>query len=135
MSASRDLRLAMVGQAKAPVRAKDAMAEKVNKICPASFDPRVMNKIILTDLCEIPDKWKEYPRSVQQVYLASYNANIERWNNVTWAMKTADKSAKNKWNQLRAEESRKNQRDNTDHDRYTVRPGGRVLVSFAGAGV
>jgi len=125
----------MVEQARTPVRAKDAMAEKVGKICPAKWDLRYMNKIILTDLCEIPDKWKSYPLAVQQVYLASYNANIERWNSVAWAMKTASKSAKNKWNQIRAEDARKNQRDNTDHDRYTVRPGGRVLVSFAGIGV
>lgn len=132
---SRDLRLSMVQQASAPVRAKDDLAGKVNKICPVSWDPRVMNKIILTDLCEIPDKWKSYPVSVQQVYLASYNANIERWNNVAWAMKTADKSARNKMNQLRDAEARSRQSDNFDHDRYTVRPGGRVLVSFAGAGV
>lgn len=125
----------MVEQANIGNRAKDAMAEKVGKLCPAKWDPRVMNKIILTDLSEIPDKWKSYPLPVQKVYLASYNANIERWNNVAWAMKTASKSAHNKLRQLRAEESRRNQRDTFDHDRYTAHPGGRVLVSFAGSGV
>jgi hypothetical protein len=132
---TRDLRLAMVQQQNVGNRAKDAIADKVNKICPAHWDPRVMNKILLTDVSEIPDKWKSYPVAVQRVYLASYNANINRWNNVAWAMKTASKAANMKWKQIQEERSRIAKPDAFDHDRYRVHPGGRIMVSFAGSGV
>lgn len=71
-----------------------------------SFEPR-LSKIYLSNLCEVPDRVKQFPELVQATWLRAFNNWLKLSDgDVGVAMKSANRSADTKLRQLKQQQTR-----------------------------
>ena len=72
---------------------QDDHHKRVQQLRTYNFDPR-LSKVYLSAESEVPASISNMPRRCQRAYIATFNNNLKRWGEVTFAMKAAVKAAR-----------------------------------------
>jgi len=93
-------RITATAAATLPVRTQEKIARDQFKLNAAEMgDPR-LSRIYLSDMCEVPDSVKNYPKSCQAAYLVTFNRWVAKSGDVAKAMRAGMKAVRNKSAQL-----------------------------------
>ena len=72
---------------------QDDHHKRVQQLETYNFDPR-LSKVYLSAEGEVPESVKNMPKRCRRAYIATFNNNLKRWGEVTFAMKAAVKAAR-----------------------------------------
>lgn len=89
--------------------------DALKKITVYAADPSLLRRgVFLNDIGVVPDRVKNYPLEVQETYRQSFNANLEAYGSVEFAMEAANRAIKSKLAQI--ERRRQQRTDRTQLD-------------------